>query len=210
MNALEPAVAAHMKRLRELSGSVQSNDAVICFLYLLARDHLPTGVIEQLLIDAKSATADHDGALYTNGYLAQYAAYVAQQLSTPAGVKVDVNTEATSKVLQEDAIIEINGKKYKRVSDAVFREFTGYDDYQISHPETRPRKFFWSRKPVDRGEPTKELFDWLGRKLTSAETKEDVFADFGRPVKVGDGPQAVWYPDGKVFYFDDHLYEPVE
>jgi hypothetical protein len=205
------AVNEHMKRLRELSGSFQSNDALTCFLYLLARDHLPTGVIEQLLMDATSAASD--SVLYTNGYLAQYADYVAKQLSAPIGAKKleeKAELEATSKALQENEIIDIKGKKYRRVSDEVFREFTKFDDYQILHPETRPDVFSWKIEASTVDTRRVQIRDWRGRALIAAEQQEDTVIDFGVPVHFGRGPQAAWYPDGKVFYFDGYVYEPVE
>lgn len=65
------------KVLRERSGSVDSSDTLTLFLYLLMRDHVHTGLVEQVMQDALIA---EDGIQYTNGYLANYAAYLADQL----------------------------------------------------------------------------------------------------------------------------------
>lgn len=65
-----------MRQLAERSGNVQADDALVCFLYLLMRDHLPGGVVEQLAMDACKA-AD---AKYTNGWVAKYAIDLASRL----------------------------------------------------------------------------------------------------------------------------------
>lgn len=39
--------------MRERSGSINSNSKLVSFLYLLMRDHLPAGVIEEIIRDAE-------------------------------------------------------------------------------------------------------------------------------------------------------------
>lgn len=65
-------------RMRMASGSVESKDPLVCLLYLLGRDHLPLGVLEEAV-----ETAYRGGpgpASYTNGWLASYATDAAARL----------------------------------------------------------------------------------------------------------------------------------
>jgi hypothetical protein len=48
------------------------------------------------------------------------------------------------------------------------------------------------------------------RELTRVEKRDGTYIDFGRHVNMGGELEATWYPDGKVFYFDGYLYEPIE
>jgi len=65
------------KDLREKSGAVRSKDPLVCFLYLLMRDHVPAGVISKIANDSKTNT---DGHIYTNGFIAEFAKYIAERL----------------------------------------------------------------------------------------------------------------------------------
>ena len=49
---------------------VLNDDKLVCFLYLLMRDHLCTGIIEQITMDVEKCDYPID---YSNGYLAKYA-----------------------------------------------------------------------------------------------------------------------------------------
>lgn len=49
---------------------------VVCFFYLLARDHLPVGVITELI----GKSAGSRDITYTNGYLAHFAELCADEL----------------------------------------------------------------------------------------------------------------------------------
>jgi hypothetical protein len=66
------------QRLRDASGNIVGTSHLTCFLYLLMRDHLPMGVVEQIAIDSQAAKGTT--IEYTNGWLAQYAQDVAQRL----------------------------------------------------------------------------------------------------------------------------------
>ena len=59
---------------RELKGSL------CCFFYLLGRDHLPLGKVEQIVMDVEKALGDADSVIYSNGYLANYASNLAQRI----------------------------------------------------------------------------------------------------------------------------------
>lgn len=58
------------------SGSVNDKDPLVTFLYILMRDHLPTGIVEEIV----EKHTYHDGMTYTNGWLAEYAQDLAERL----------------------------------------------------------------------------------------------------------------------------------
>lgn len=64
--------------MRERSSSVDSLDPLVSFLYILIRDHLPCGVIEDIMLQHVE-TKDTNTAMFSNGWLAQYAIDVASQ-----------------------------------------------------------------------------------------------------------------------------------
>lgn len=65
-----------MKRIRKKSGNIDYNNKLIAFLYILMRDDITPGRIENIMInhifDAKSE--------YSNGWLAKYAEDIAERL----------------------------------------------------------------------------------------------------------------------------------
>lgn len=66
----------HMNALRERSGSVDSSDPLVSLLYILIRDHLPLGVVEEVMMR-------HCGpgdSRFTNGWLATYCKDLAKRL----------------------------------------------------------------------------------------------------------------------------------
>jgi hypothetical protein len=75
----DPAAAAAVRRA---SGSVQIESKLVSFLYELMRDHVPPGIVEQLVQGA--AVAD---VQYTNGWLALYAQNLAGRLTGPPAGK---------------------------------------------------------------------------------------------------------------------------
>jgi hypothetical protein len=66
----------HNTGLRERSGRVNINSKLVAFLYTLIRDHLPLGVIEELVRDSQEPDC-----YYTNGWLAKYAQDLAIRLN---------------------------------------------------------------------------------------------------------------------------------
>ena len=64
----------HATRLE--SGSVDDNDPLVEMLYLLMRDHVPTGVVAGLVADVETSGRND----YTNGWLATYAQHLAKRL----------------------------------------------------------------------------------------------------------------------------------
>lgn len=73
--------------LREESGAIDIDSKLVSFLYELMRDHLTPGVIEGLVQNAQEQPT-----MYTNGWLALYAANVAQRLTSTDAVTGPSNT----------------------------------------------------------------------------------------------------------------------
>jgi len=65
------------KRLRKASGEVDYKDRLTCFLYLLMRDDLPAGKVEQIVREAASSKGK---CMFSNGWLAQYAHNLSKEL----------------------------------------------------------------------------------------------------------------------------------
>ena len=57
--------------LRNKSGNVVSKSKLMCFIYMLMRDKLPAGEIENMVNRVRELTAEE--YVFTNGYLGQYA-----------------------------------------------------------------------------------------------------------------------------------------
>jgi len=62
-------------KLRESSGNIKINSKLVSFLYELMRDHLPPGKVEEIV-----RASNEPDVSYTNGWLAQYAEYLANRL----------------------------------------------------------------------------------------------------------------------------------
>lgn len=65
-----------VKELRDRSGNIAINSRLVSFLYQLMRDHVPPGIVEQVL----NQSEDEPQVTYTNGWLAKYAEDVANRL----------------------------------------------------------------------------------------------------------------------------------
>lgn len=68
-------------QLREASGHVVDKRPVVSLLYELLRDHLPAATVEQLVTNSER----QGETKYTNGFLAQYAKYLANRLEGKTG-----------------------------------------------------------------------------------------------------------------------------
>ncbi len=64
------------RAMRERSGHVVIDSKLVSFLYDLMRDYLPLSDVEQLVRNAE----DHSKITYTNGWLANYAKDLANDL----------------------------------------------------------------------------------------------------------------------------------
>jgi hypothetical protein len=65
------------EEMRDKSGSVNSASRLTAFLYLLMRDHLPVGKVEEIVMGAESCEMP---CVYTNGWLASYAQFLNERL----------------------------------------------------------------------------------------------------------------------------------
>ena len=65
-------------RMSELSGSVTSKSLLVAFLYELLRDSLPSGDLEQIMLNIERSKGKK--ITYTNGWLANYAKDIASRL----------------------------------------------------------------------------------------------------------------------------------
>ena len=63
--------------LRKRSGSINSNDPLVSFLYILMRDYLPAGTVEKIMQEH----VNEKESLFCNGFLAQYAKDVADRIN---------------------------------------------------------------------------------------------------------------------------------
>lgn len=63
-------------RLREVSGSINSNDKLVGFLYDLMRDHMPVGEIESIIRENET----NKELCFSNGFLAKIALDMAERL----------------------------------------------------------------------------------------------------------------------------------
>lgn len=59
------------------SGWVTSQDKLVSFIYILLRDHVPAATVEEIV---RNHTASNEEVHFTNGWLAEYAKYVAERL----------------------------------------------------------------------------------------------------------------------------------
>lgn len=66
----------HMEQICKRSGEVTIKDPLVEFLYILMRDHLPVGTIEEIVMKHVRGTK----TVYSNGWLAEYAQDVAVRL----------------------------------------------------------------------------------------------------------------------------------
>lgn len=84
--------------MRARSGHVRDDRPLVSFLYLLLRDHVVAGAIEEMMLEL-DAQPDATVVEYTNGWLAEYAQDIADRLghgptgTLPAGAAVPPRTE---------------------------------------------------------------------------------------------------------------------
>lgn len=86
-------MAKAMGRVREQSGEVDSTDPWVPFLYVLMRDHMPTGVVEDIILECTNtrdaATGDRN-VRFTNGWLASYSKDMAQRMADFDPLQIDL------------------------------------------------------------------------------------------------------------------------
>lgn len=69
------------EELRTASGTFTSDDPLVGFLYDLMRDNVTPGQVQSLITRIKGQPTKN--AVFSNGWLAQYAEYLAEQLRPP-------------------------------------------------------------------------------------------------------------------------------
>jgi hypothetical protein len=69
------------EEMREASGNFKTEDTLIHFLYLLMRDKVPCGTVEELVMDVEEAYNKGPVKFLTNGWLALYAENLANRLT---------------------------------------------------------------------------------------------------------------------------------
>lgn len=77
------ATCLDIESIRASSGAVNSSDPLVLFLYLLMRDHLPTGVVAEICRESLK----YSNTSYTNGWMANYAKTLAAAIGQ--GERVD-------------------------------------------------------------------------------------------------------------------------
>ena len=91
------ALTTQNAALRKRSGSIDSTDPLVSFLYILMRDHLTMGAVEGIVQKhvVLEGADDGDGSQFCNGHLAKYAQDVADRLiaktASPQKTLVGVN-----------------------------------------------------------------------------------------------------------------------
>lgn len=69
-NRKNKTIKESTNRMRKESGEVNYESKFTCFIYLLGRDYLPLGSIENIMADMREELTEYN---YTNGWLANYA-----------------------------------------------------------------------------------------------------------------------------------------
>lgn len=98
------------EKMREKSGQVCSNDAVVNMLYLLARDHLNVGAIESVIKEVVGDAGQM--TVFTNGWLAQWA--------TNASILLDRTSRASSALKHIVSMITSCGLQCDIIDGAVY------------------------------------------------------------------------------------------
>lgn len=70
-----------MATIRERSGSIDSDDPMVAFIYTLVRDHVPPSTVETIIKDIVKVSKDRYE--FSNGWLAQYAKDITERLRQP-------------------------------------------------------------------------------------------------------------------------------
>jgi hypothetical protein len=73
-----------MSDLRDNEGNIVSDDPLTVFLYVLLRDHLPTGVVEEII----NKHTYQETTTFTNRWLAEYAKDLAARLQVSTPIKL--------------------------------------------------------------------------------------------------------------------------
>lgn len=73
-----------IEEMRTLSGSVASEDKLVLLMYILLRDHFPSGKLEKIVDGIENSEAKVFS--FTNGWMAQYAINLSNRIKSPRSV----------------------------------------------------------------------------------------------------------------------------
>ena len=82
----DPAIRKYSDQMRRRSGSVDSRDPLVSFLYTLMRDHLTPGRVEEIML--RQIPKAGETTEFSNGFLANYAQDIAARLVTPTHLEI--------------------------------------------------------------------------------------------------------------------------
>lgn len=162
-------------RMRAASGSVTSQDPLVAFLYVLLRDQVSPGKLEDLILNNVSQTPVE--TLYSNGWLANYCKDIAQRLrvapSAPATAEAPAAVEPTPQFqIVFDALVwEKEGQQYltPKVKVMVDGKQIGSLDriaFEVSSKQALPvieidQKDFPPDRDVFRVQELQRRFPWM-------------------------------------------------
>jgi len=79
---IEEKIEDFNKKLRTNSGNITSEDPLVCFLYLLMRDHLSVGTVTTIINQSHDENdKENPKFIFTNGHLANYAKFLVEELN---------------------------------------------------------------------------------------------------------------------------------
>lgn len=101
-------------KLIKHGGVFITENSLVAFIYLLCRDHLPTGDVQKLLKDSV-LISDGDNNRLTNGHLGKYAEYVATNLQSQffGAIKSHLISEFGEEKVYVKDMIEILAKLFE-------------------------------------------------------------------------------------------------
>jgi hypothetical protein len=90
------------EEMRKESGDLVSDDRLLCFMYLLMRDKLPVGEVEQLVMEVENFSSYN--IKYCNGWLAKYAQNLSQRIKKGSELdkELAVNFDKMKKSVSDD------------------------------------------------------------------------------------------------------------
>jgi hypothetical protein len=104
-------------------------------------------------------------------------------------------------------VLILDNMYYTKLSGDEFEAFTGLSKEHRGVPDMLPRKIYYD---VD-CYCNKHYFDWRSFPIVKSETREGYIDEsYGRPIQRVREAQAVWYPNGYVFWFDGFVYKPTQ
>lgn len=134
--AAEREFAAQVKRMREASGNIESVDPLVTFFYVLIRDHLPGGLVEEIL---RTALDQAPGTVirFCNGWVANYAKDIVDRLRARHAMKAAEFWQA----LTAEQVLELLDAQPKNISP-------GWQKWELDTEVSYVRQCHDPRMPV--------------------------------------------------------------